>query len=157
MNFKLDSYCGIYCGACEIMRVFRFGDVKKAAKEWDMKPEEIRCYGCKTNDVSSYSKDCDFKKCAEDKGVNFCFECENFPCQKLLDFENDECSHHTGVLKNLEFIKKSGLKNWLMQQELRWKCANCGTNFSWYEKTCKKCGKLLFNCISEEYNLNASN
>jgi hypothetical protein len=34
------------------------------------------CSGCKPNEV------CPLPKCSQEKGVAFCFECEEFPCKQ---------------------------------------------------------------------------
>lgn len=150
MEFKYDSYCGLYCGACSVLAANKEGNVKEAAKKWDMNPGDIVCYGCKTETISVYCKDCDIKDCAEDRGVDFCFQCGNYPCNRLIEFNHDECPHHSVVMKNLETISKNGIEYWLNEQEKRWKCPECGTVFTWYDETCKNCGSTLYNCKDEE-------
>jgi hypothetical protein len=34
-NFNYDSYCGIYCGACDIMMTYKTGRKHKLATFWD--------------------------------------------------------------------------------------------------------------------------
>ena len=153
MEKKYDSYCGLYCGACAILLSNEKGEIENDAKSWNMNVEDVRCFGCKSKINAIYCRDCEFKTCCESKKINFCFQCNEYPCSKLLDFKNDKYSHHSVVLKNLESIHQKGLVKWLKDQEKRWKCASCGTRFTWYDKLCEKCGEKLFNCEAEEKEL----
>jgi predicted RNA-binding Zn-ribbon protein involved in translation (DUF1610 family) len=128
MKRRLDSFCGIYCGAC---------------------PQES-CEGCKTDVVEDWCIDCDFKSCAGDRGLKFCSECNEYPCDRIADFNNDEWSHHSSVIANLDGIRDRGLKVWLAEQKERWACPHCGSGFTWYDEKCRSCGKRVFNCVSEE-------
>lgn len=152
MKKRYDAFCGLYCGACEIFLMNELGRIKEKAKEWDMKIEDLECFGCKSNQNAIYCRDCFFKECAASKELDFCVECIDFPCNKLRDFRNDKFPHHSIVLKNLEIIKEKGYKYWLVDQENRWKCKKCGLKFTWYEESCDNCGEKLYNCIEEEKN-----
>jgi predicted RNA-binding Zn-ribbon protein involved in translation (DUF1610 family) len=153
MKFQYDTYCGLNCGACYVLVANQKDEVEKMAKEWKLKPEDIKCFGCKTETNAIYCVDCDIKHCAEDKKVEFCFECNEYPCHKITAFRNDEHSHHSIVLKNLKTIQQQGVQKWLAEQKKRWSCSNCGERFCWYDKTCKKCGSKLYNCQDEEKDL----
>jgi hypothetical protein len=153
MEPRYDSYCGLFCGACENLLVSEKGEVEKAAKEWNVEPEDINCFGCKSEKNAICCIDCDFKKCCESKNIDFCFQCKNFPCLKLIEFKNDKYPHHSIVLKNLASLNEKGLKEWLIIQKNRWSCSKCGIRFTWYDEQCKKCGGILYSCKEEEKDL----
>lgn len=153
MTFKCDTYCGLYCGACDVFIANKEGTVEERALEWDMAPEDLRCHGCKTETTAVYCKDCDIRQCAENNNSAFCFECGDYPCTRLTEFKNDEWPHHSVVVKNLETIKKKGVQEWLKEQESRWSCPECGTPFAWYDKICKTCSTTVLNCKDEEKEL----
>lgn len=155
MEFRYDTYCGLYCGACDVLIANKNGNVEKLAKAWNMKPEKLRCHGCKTEIISSFCATCDIKKCAEkeNKKVDFCFQCAEYPCARLVEFKNDKYPHHSVVLKNLDIIHDKGIDKWLEEQNSRWSCPNCGTKFSWYDKVCQNCGEKLYSCEDEEKDL----
>lgn len=40
----------------------------------------VSCPGCRAKDVPEHIKECSFRSCADEKGVLFCGECNEFPC-----------------------------------------------------------------------------
>ena len=153
MKFRYDTYCGLYCGACPVLIANKKGTLEDAAHEWEMNPDDITCHGCKTDIISVYCKTCDIKECTENKKIEFCIDCKEYPCDRLTAFRNDECPHHSVIFKNLGVIHKKGVDTWLDKQEKRWKCPHCGERYAWYDTVCKKCGNTLHNCEEEERDL----
>lgn len=153
MEVRYDTYCGLYCGGCEVFLINKRGIVDEKAKEWDMKPEDLKCNGCKTATVSAFCRSCKIKKCAETKGIEFCYQCPDYPCMIIKDFKNDEHPHHSIVLHNLSSIKENGLAKWLEEQEKRWSCSACGEKISWYEENCLKCGNLIRSSLVDDEEL----
>ena len=70
-KFRFDTYCGLYCGACLVLGANQKNEVEQVAKEWKMQPEEIKCFGCKTETNSIFCIDCEIKLCAQKKKVEF--------------------------------------------------------------------------------------
>ena len=112
--------CGLFCGAC-------------GAQD---------CDGCLSDRIDNIVEKCTFRNCSKDRNIDFCCFCNDYPCQKLHDFMNDEWSHHWTIKPNLEYIKKNGVKNWLRTQMQEYSCNNCGAAINWYQKTCP-CGNQL--------------
>ncbi|MGA2489566.1 MAG: DUF3795 domain-containing protein [Anaerolineales bacterium] len=136
MKFKLDGYCGLYCGACPVMLR------TKAGKETNP------CHGCKSEQIAQrHCSTCGIKACARQKGYEFCYECPDLEiCEQMQKFTTDEkWPYHQGVLKNLESIQRDGLVKWLEIQEARWQCSNCGAPHSWWDETCAQCGQAVAN------------
>ncbi|MBN1551194.1 DUF3795 domain-containing protein, partial [bacterium] len=117
MTYRLDAYCGLYCGACPVLIANKTGTVEAAAAQWKVKPEQIVCHGCKSDMVSHFCTDCTFKKCAEKKGIDFCHQCDDFPCEALTVFRNDAYPHHSIIFRNLEQLREVGLDRWLELQK----------------------------------------
>ena len=153
MENRYDTYCGLYCDACMIMAANKTDKLEDLAQKWNMPADQLKCTGCKSAVVSAFCFKCAIKSCAQEKAVEFCFQCNEYPCPKITDFNNDEDPHHSVVLKNLDILKAIGLDQWLKDQEVRWSCPGCETRFSWYEKTCKQCGQALYNAEAEEKDL----
>jgi len=143
---KYDTYCGLYCGACSMLIANERGKLEEKAKIWKLKPEEVRCNGCKSDVLSVYCLDCKIKTCAENKNVDYCYYCPDYPCAMLHKFKNDRYDHHSIIFQNLNFIKENGIEAWLKSQKERWSCSECGMRFSWYDKKCSKCGQPVKSC-----------
>jgi hypothetical protein len=150
MGFRYDTFCGLYCGACDVLVANEEGAVEVIAQAWNMAPGQLRCHGCKSQVNAVYCVDCDIKGCAESRQVEYCFQCDEYPCSRLLDFRNDAHPHHSIVLQNLDFIRGQGLDEWLKAQKTRWSCAHCGARFTWYAQVCEVCGGELYSCRDEE-------
>jgi hypothetical protein len=132
MEFKLDAYCGLYCGACPALLGTRAGTEKQP------------CHGCKSvQHPERYCATCGIKACARSRGLPFCSECAQlFTCKQMQSFIADEqWPYHRGVLKNLESIHACGPEAWLAAQETRWQCAACGAACSWWDEICPRCGQ----------------
>ena len=164
-NFNYDTYCGIYCGACSILRAYKTGNKDNFASYWtkstlkdflkgqgvsiaEGEDLSLKCHGCKTDTIFINCKYCKIRTCAISKKVEHCNDCEQYPCNLLNNtLLNEEIQkqlpHLKAALDNLNTIKNAGVNNWLEQQEKQWKCPECDTTSSWYTFSCPSCGKDL--------------
>ncbi len=161
-EFNYDSYCGIYCGACDIMTTYRTGRKGRLASFWneenvkifhraagiaynENRAFEMRCRGCKSDDLFVNCKNCLIRKCAIERKIAHCIDCGEYPCVKTRQMKKVEglLPHVKGNRDNLERIRRAGPEKWLSEQEERWKCPHCSENFSWYTDTCNGCGRDL--------------
>jgi hypothetical protein len=136
MDFILDGYCGLYCGACPAMLGTKAGT------------ETNPCHGCKSEQLSGRQcATCGIKACARRKGYEFCYECADLGlCEQMQKFMADKrWPYHQGVLKNLKMIQCEGVEKWLKIQDERWRCGHCGVSHSWWDKTCPQCGRAVAN------------
>lgn len=156
MSFKLDAYCGLYCGGCFIMNAYRQNRTDCFPDNWisPIHDKDFKCHGCKSEIVFENCRGCRIRECAKSKNIEFCNECSEFPCENIKKFEEWDLAHHKVAIHSLETIKEIGVQKWLENQKDRWVCANCGFPFSWFEENCIKCGKELFNSIKEKETLN---
>lgn len=137
MDYVMDAYCGVYCGACPVQLATRTGKLE----------ENQQCYGCKSEKPTGFCLTCGIKACATNKGFEFCIECgEIMNCELMQKFIADQqYPYGQCVLKNMEMIQSVGLPGWLKLQEKRWQCGNCSEPYSWYAKTCPGCGQVVKN------------
>lgn len=156
MPYRYETYCGLYCGACEVMRANRTGTVARTAQKWKMSPAEITCHGCKSTVLSIYWRECDIKRCALARKVANCSACSLFPCRRIRSLNDDDAVHHSSVIRNLGTIAGIGVKAWLRRQDSRWRCKECGARFTWYAKKCNACGAVVLNSEAEEKALGKS-
>jgi predicted RNA-binding Zn-ribbon protein involved in translation (DUF1610 family) len=152
-QFRYDTYCGLNCGACPVLAANERGDeawIKATAEQWKKKPEDLRCHGCKTDVTAAFCTNCGMRNCARERGLEFCVECDEYPCDKISAFRNDDASHHSVVFTNLAIIKDKGVEAWLASDAKRWACPECGTRFYWYSEKCEECGAVLYNAVKQE-------
>jgi hypothetical protein len=72
------------------------------------------CKGCR-NEQCRLFKECGVRSCHQEKQVDFCYQCEAFPCNHT---QFDEQLYKTWVLVN-EKIKKMGLEEYYEKTRLR--------------------------------------
>ena len=142
--------CGLYCGACPMYLASQDKDEQKmkalmqqfSGGKMQFKPEDLICDGCIARGrVASFCRKCAIRACAEGKpNVTRCSDCPDFPCARITNFNNDGMQHHSEVLSNLRQIQKMGIKEWTKYEEGLWRCPQCRTSLSWYDKACPKCG-----------------
>jgi hypothetical protein len=141
-NNDFIAYCGLYCGACSFKVGFdennraHLEGIPAQYKRYADKPLQF-CAGCRQLKQCGHG----FKECAEKHNVMHCGLCDEFPCQRIKDFNNDGALHHAEVITNLKRLKEIGEQAWLKEQEKRWTC-ECGAKKSWYLVKCPKCGKM---------------
>ncbi|NLG79739.1 MAG: DUF3795 domain-containing protein [Firmicutes bacterium] len=150
---RYDTYCGLYCGACDTLLANEEGRLGLLARKCKMSVEALTCRGCKSGVASVWCMKCEIRRCALARRVEFCFECADYPCDRLRAFAADSRAHHSVVLKNLEAIRVKGVAAWLEEQKSRWSCPQCGTRSSWYDRRCRRCRQRLYDCRDEEADL----
>ena len=134
-GFIPEGYCGLYCPSCPHYMM--------TEKDPDAPRVNETCRGCKSGVCClSWCDHCTLKACARSKGVEFCFQCTEYPCPDLDAFKNDaRYPYHSEVYDYLEMIKRDGKGAWLSRMKQRWSCPECGAAYSWWTRRCPRCGK----------------
>ena len=129
---ELVAYCGIYCRLCDyftgrirdsagnLLDIARrhgelklFADTSRAfdfenfvkGLEWLSKEISPCVGGCRGGGGWA---DCPFRKCCSKRGLRFCYECGEFPCEVLEKYPK-----HIAELRE---IKKTGLEGWIKKK-----------------------------------------
>ena len=127
------SVCGLNCARCDV-RLAGLGDEKLRdeiqggfREELDMivEAEKIRCGGCRGPPEIHWSPDCEMTSCADEKRHRYCFECTEFPCEKLERFSRDGVAHHERTVDNLKRMRELGLERWIEEQRDRGRSVFC--------------------------------
>ena len=116
---SLTAPCGLDCFNCEIYEENITEEMKvQFALKIQKNPEEIACRGCRLqNGCRHFGQPCETLKCIEDKGLEFCFECEEFPCVKLQPAKDgSERYPHNYKLFNLCRMKAVGVEKWAEEE-----------------------------------------
>ena len=60
---------------------------KRMAELLKVPVEALECDGCRAEKRFAYCKTCKMAACAEGKGLDFCAECDEYPCTELKEFQ----------------------------------------------------------------------
>jgi hypothetical protein len=146
--------CGLYCGVCAIhiagrdnnqkfkeslVKLYQGGVPGKGTLPGSDKltPESIHCQGCLSGDPFVYCRQCEIKDCTREKGYAGCHECGEFPCEYIDDF-----SMAVGkkvILRVIPYIREVGVEKWVMDEEARYFCPECGNKVFRGVVRCNKC------------------
>ena len=120
--------CGNFCGSCDLYRCAAMGDIegqKRLAEYFNRyfpqyAPFSIKgmvCISCRENFDRCWSPDCGvYICCVKEERLDFCYECDDFPCEKLRPYRGCPPAHNLKVY-NLLRIKKIGWREWLEKQK----------------------------------------
>ena len=132
MNEELIAPCGMNCGVC----------ASHLAMKNDLKKKGIGktyCAGCLPQ-----SKNCHYKKQCDLLGkglVRFCYECEDFPCQRLKTLDKRyRTFYHMSMIENVEYIRDNGISRFLAREQEKWRCPECGEVICCHNGICFNCG-----------------
>ena len=140
LDAKLIAPCGINCGTC----IAFFGYTMSGKKR------KHSCSGC-----WSRERPCAFikKKCKKlaIRQIQYCFECNDFPCKNLETLEKRYTEKYgLSLIGNLRFIQKNGIDEFLKYEKERWKCPTCGGVVCVHNKKCYTCGMRAIGCRIHE-------
>lgn len=72
--------------------------------------------------------------------VRFCYECQDFPCKPLKGLDKRyRDKYHMSMIDNLIEIKERGIEAFLVSQEEKWKCSDCGGTICCHNGLCLSC------------------
>lgn len=103
-----------------------------------------KCVGCRIR-----NKKCAFlkKRCEDNlrllKGeVKYCFECQCFPCEALSKLDDGYRKRYKmSMIDNLKVIQEKGIDQFVLIQNYRYKCSECGHVISVHDQKCLYCGQ----------------
>lgn len=110
---QMIAVCGLICEGCDIVKATNDPKIAQRIVDWfkkerneDVKLEDIHCLGCKGDRTKHWSPDCWILECCVDKkGLEFCHECEEFPCEKLIQWSKTD-NRYGEALNRLKKMKK---------------------------------------------------
>lgn len=139
---KTAAVCGLLCNACGIYIATQENNLEhmqSIAARLQIPLEKVSCNDCRSEQLSAHRKDCQFRDCASKKGIEFCSQCPEYPCNQLTEFQS-KMPHRTELFHSLELLKEKGWENWFVDMVERHSCTHCHTLNGWYELACRKCG-----------------
>ncbi len=124
MSWRM-GVCGLNCALCDIYHANHGDDtgrleIQKWFKERrheDVPLEKIGCDGCRCPPERNWSEDCPMQICATKRGILYCFECRDFPCEHLRKFASEGTPHHKKSVENLAEMRRLGIDEWIKHQK----------------------------------------
>ena len=86
---RMIGYCGYNCYLCAA-RSDNINTRKKLVDAWrkylghqNYTSENVACNGCRSKGDKIADKKCEARPCAQEKGLESCAQCDEFPCKKM--------------------------------------------------------------------------
>ncbi len=115
---ELVAPCGIDCGICELYLCRDDARLEQYLIARGIPAERLPCSGCVPGhgDCPVVAGTCATWTCAQEHGVRFCFECTDFPCEKLSPAADraDVLPHNTKVF-DLSVIERRGVDGFIAE------------------------------------------
>ncbi|MHA1489170.1 MAG: DUF3795 domain-containing protein [Promethearchaeota archaeon] len=141
---ELLAPCGLYCGVCSIYIAHRDNNVKfKQAllpiyKAFAKNVDDIACTGCLSDGiVFPVCRSCSIKKCCQNKQIEGCHQCDDFPCKFINNFPIPVGKKV--ILRAIPMWRKLGTEKWVEEEEKRYHCPECGNPLFRGAKRCNNC------------------
>ncbi|MFC1834055.1 DUF3795 domain-containing protein [Thermodesulfobacteriota bacterium] len=148
------SPCGLYCGVCAIHIAHRDNNQKFKERlvslykgevpgkgtlpnSKDLSAEDIKCRGCLSDDRFMHCRQCEIRDCTKERGYTGCHQCGEFPCRNIEDF-----SMTVGkkvILRAVPYRREVGTERWILDEEARYVCPECGNKVFRGAAKCNQC------------------
>ena len=119
MDYRwMTAPCGLDCFNCPMYMAGEDERLRRSvAEKKEIAFEKAICRGCRNEGGAIAALDmtqpCKVYRCVSAKGIDFCCDCPDFPCDYLHPYADmaSEVAHNTKVF-NLCLIRKMGLESW---------------------------------------------
>lgn len=119
MDLNLIAPCGIDCANCELFEANGNREAwERAAGRRGGKAEDFACKGCRKGNGCSFFSNCQTLACVTAHRVDFCSDCGEFPCTKLMPLADGAAFYpHNLKMYNLCRIKAFGPEAFLTEAQ----------------------------------------
>lgn len=143
---ELLAPCGLYCGVCSIYIAHRDNNIKfkerllPVYKAFAKGIDDIACTGCLSSGIIfPVCRVCAIKKCTQEKGIEGCHQCDEFPCKYINNFPIRVGKKV--ILRTIPTWRELGTEKFVEEEEKRYHCPNCGNQLFRGAKRCNQCKK----------------
>jgi hypothetical protein len=146
------SPCGLYCGVCRIRNATEANDLaylKRLARIYARRfpeiasasPEDLLCDGCLSDRRWLFCQECSIRDCAQQKGLEGCHACDEFPCAFIDEFPMP--AGQKVILRSVPYRREHGTERWARAEEERYNCPECGQRLFRGAKQCEGCRTVV--------------
>lgn len=123
-TIEMMAVCGLDCGRCPIRRFPTDPDAAEGVIKWyrdmgwleedegvaEAVERTMYCTGCHGDRTVHWSADCWILQCCvDDRGLQFCYQCEEFPCERLEEWATQN-EGYAEALQRLRRINRDELQ-----------------------------------------------
>ena len=113
---RMTAPCGLACFDCVVHLAKDDPRLRRrVAEQFGIPEKDVGCSGCRETEghCPVTAEACTVYPCAQARGVEFCCDCSDFPCEALHPYADraHDLPHNTKVY-NLCLIKRVGVKAW---------------------------------------------
>ena len=117
----MSSPCGLPCFHCPAYLARENPMIlEKMVEGLGLSPDNATCVGCRPQQGKipflDAEKTCEIYLCTEAKGIDFCNECEDFPCKRFQPYADQAHYPHNMKMYQLCMMKKLGLEEWATEK-----------------------------------------
>jgi len=117
----LTSPCGIPCFHCPSYLAAQNPEIRKRVAEvLDVPEEKAVCEGCRPQEgrikLLKPDQQCKIYQCNVDRNIEFCNECDDFPCERLHPYADKANFPHNTKMFQLCMMKKLGFEKWANEE-----------------------------------------
>lgn len=116
---KLTAPCGLDCFNCDLYADNISEETKsRVSRILSIAEDDVICKGCRAQNGKRLNcPTCATFDCIKERGIDFCFECDQFPCSRIQPLANGfQWYPHNLKLYNLCRIRKIGLDTWIREE-----------------------------------------
>jgi hypothetical protein len=152
VNLSYAAPCGLYCGVCRIRQATQEEDLaylRRLARVYGRRfpemaalpPEKLLCDGCLSARRFPFCQECSIRDCAQEKGYQGCHQCPDFPCSLVDEFPMP--AGRKVMLRAVPYRGAHGTTQWILAEEARYLCSECGQKLFRGAKQCPHCRALV--------------
>ena len=114
---RMTSPCGLPCFHCPAHLAKSHPEIlEKVVATLGVSPDNATCEGCRPHQgripLLNPEKTCAIFLCARERGIDFCHQCDDFPCGRLQPYADQAHFPHNMKMYQLCMMKKLGLEQW---------------------------------------------
>jgi hypothetical protein len=121
---RLTSPCGLPCFHCVAYLARTNPEIRKRVSEsLGIAEEKASCEGCKPQEgrikLLKPDRQCKIFQCVTHKGIEFCNECDDFPCERFQPYADKAHFPHNTKMYQLCVMKKLGFDRWAEEEAVK--------------------------------------
>jgi len=117
----MTSPCGLPCFHCPAYLAKESPEIReRIAAVLGVSTDKATCEGCRPQKgriaLVNPEKTCRLFLCATEKGIHFCHECDDFPCERFQPYADQAHFPHNTKMYQLCMMKKLGFESWVSEK-----------------------------------------